>query len=111
MMFHDRLQTAVQLKCRKWVGPKECKLCGVIEDLDHLFFRCPTSQFIWCWVREFPTSLEEFLSVVVGDPGRVCNRTFISLLAGVTWAIWKTRNDWVFSNELVPSPNVLTDLF
>ena len=43
MLYHDRLQTAVQLKNRKWDGPKECKLCGVIEDLDHLFFRCPTS--------------------------------------------------------------------
>jgi hypothetical protein len=95
MMFHDRLETAVQLKSRKWVRPNKCKLCGVVEDLDHLFFRCPTSQFIWCWVRDalgrvsFPTSLEEFLSGMVGDPGRDCNRTFIFLLAGVTWAIWK----------------------
>jgi hypothetical protein len=31
MMHHDRLQTAVQLRNRKWDDPKECKLCGVLK--------------------------------------------------------------------------------
>jgi hypothetical protein len=84
-----------------------------IEDLDHLFFRCPTSHFIWCWVRDvlgwdsIPSSLNDFLTRVVGTLGRACNRVLVFLLAGITWATWKTRNDLVFSNKLLPSPNVL----
>ena len=31
MVFHDRIQSAFQLRKRKWGGPIECKMCGVIE--------------------------------------------------------------------------------
>ena len=47
MLFHDQLQTAVQLKCRKWEGPKDCKVSGRVEDLDHLFFR----YLVLCVIR------------------------------------------------------------
>ena len=31
----------------------------------------------------------------------------IFLLAGLSWVVWKARNDWVFSNVLIWNPNVL----
>ena len=31
MVFYDRIQSAFQLRKRKWGGPIECKMCGVIE--------------------------------------------------------------------------------
>jgi hypothetical protein len=31
MAFNDRIQSAVQLKKRKWRGPAECKMCGEVE--------------------------------------------------------------------------------
>ena len=34
-------------------------------------------------------------------------RGFIFLFAGIAWVLWKIRNDWVFANKLIPSPNVL----
>lgn len=52
-------------------------------------------------------SLSEFLLGEVGMLRRAQNIRLIFLLAGVTWAMWKARNDWVFSNKLISSPNVL----
>ena len=30
------------------------------------------------------------------------------MLASVAWAVWKTRNDWVFNNRLTKSPKGIT---
>ncbi|RLM55419.1 hypothetical protein C2845_PM10G10820 [Panicum miliaceum] len=114
MIWQDRLQTAVQLKKRKWDGPKECKLCNLTEDTDHLLFCCPPSTFIWCWVRdslgwsEIPTTVEELLQKQIdGIPSRDNMRILFYLFAGVAWAIWRTRNDWVFENKLISNPKML----
>jgi hypothetical protein len=110
IVWHDRVQTAVQLKRRNWGGQATCKLCGEVEDLDHLLFRCPVSVFVWCWVRDclgwrsIPTSLDDFQARVLGAPGEKGNKLLIFLLAGVSWALWRTRNDWVFDDFLVNHP-------
>jgi hypothetical protein len=39
-MFHDKLQYAEQLTRRNWKGDINCPLCGVVEDVDHVMFRC-----------------------------------------------------------------------
>ena len=111
MVWHDRVQTTVQLKKRKWGGQIHCKLCGEMEDLDHLFFKCPVALFVWCWVRDslgwscIPASLGDFQDDFLGGPGDKDNRLTIFLFAGVSWALWRTRNDWVFDDLLVKHPN------
>lgn len=47
MVYHDRIQAAVQLKKRNWAGPEECKLCGELETVDHILFQCPMALFLW----------------------------------------------------------------
>ena len=112
MVWHDRVQTTVQLKKRKWGGQIHYKLCGEMEDLDHLFFNCPVALFVWCWwVRDslgwscIPASLGDFQDDFLGGPGDKDNRLTIFLFAGVSWALWRTRNDWVFDDLLVKHPN------
>ena len=52
--------------------------------------------------------MEEFFSEVIWAPGWGSRRRgLIFLFAGITWVLWKIRNDWVFANKLIPSPNVL----
>lgn len=46
MVFHDRIQSATQLKKKKWTGSKECKMCGVIEITNHIMFCCPIAAFL-----------------------------------------------------------------
>jgi hypothetical protein len=55
----------------------------------------------------FLYSLDNFLTEVVGEPGRAQNRQMIFLLGGVCWVLWKTRNDWVFNDILISKPNAL----
>jgi len=66
--------------------------------------------FVWCWVRDsfgwlrIPSSFEDFQASFLGKPGAKNNCTHIFLFAGVCWALWRTRNDWVFSDILVRHP-------
>jgi hypothetical protein len=55
---NDKIQTAEQLRKRNWTGPVECKLCGKIESVEHLFLQCIVASFCWNVVRdalEWPT--------------------------------------------------------
>jgi hypothetical protein len=38
MTAHDRIQSTVQLKKKKWSGPEECSSCDRIETSDHILF-------------------------------------------------------------------------
>ena len=66
--------------------------------------------FVWCWVRDslgwqhIPSCFEDFQAGFLGDPGAKTNRIHIFFFAGVSWELWRTRNDWVFSDILVRHP-------
>jgi hypothetical protein len=51
-VLNNKIQSASQLKKRNWSGPVECKLRGLQESTDHLFFSCVVSQFSWCIFRD-----------------------------------------------------------
>lgn len=48
---------------RNWVGDKRCYFCNEDENIEHLFFRCLVSKYIWslisftiktpCWSSSF----------------------------------------------------------
>jgi len=83
MAWHDRIQTAQQLKRRNWDGSKRCKYCGLEESADHLLFQCPTAMVTWCWVRDslgwpkIPTSIISYQ-----DLGREGVITLVVILCG-----------------------------
>ena len=110
MAFNDRIQSVVQLKKRKWTGPKECKLCGEKETADHIFFECPVAIFVWtvikdlCGLLRVPTKCAELVELLTQSRVRNFNSLFLFLCAGALWAIWKTRNAWVFEDKLLKSP-------
>lgn len=106
LMIKGRLQVAKQLKKMKWPGSPLCKLCGVEEDVDHLMFRCPPTQFLWCCFRDafgwdrIPTDRSKMLDIIQHQRG-VDNKTLWVYVAAGIWAIWLIRNDWVFNNRLM----------
>jgi hypothetical protein len=51
-LTNKKLQTAVELKNKKWKGDIRCYLCGRVEDTDHIFFRCSIAQFVWCCLHD-----------------------------------------------------------
>ena len=110
MAWHDRIQTTNQLKRRNWDKDEVCKFCGVEETVNHLLFQCPIARVTWCWVRDSlgwpgaPTSITNFqdLFLMHGDGDRKALMWWV--MAAVGWALWKSRNDLVFSNIVIKSP-------
>jgi hypothetical protein len=51
-VVHDRLESAEQLKKREWNGEIECQLCGRMESIDHILFRCVCSWYVWTVIQE-----------------------------------------------------------
>ena len=113
MAFQDRIQSAVQLKKRKWGGDAGCKLCGELETADHLLFSCPIAVFVWVFLKE-ALSLErafssraELLNLVLVKKKGLDRTNLLFVCAGAMWTLWKTRNDLVFNDKLISSPMVL----
>jgi hypothetical protein len=46
-LYNDKIQIAEQLKKRNWTGLVECKLCGQVESVEHLFLQCAVARFCW----------------------------------------------------------------
>jgi hypothetical protein len=66
-VFNDRLQSVEQLKKREWKGDINCVLCSIVEDVDHIMFRCVLSRYVWSKLREvfgwshYPSFREDFV--------------------------------------------------
>jgi len=110
MAWHDRVKTAQQLRKRKWDGSKQCKYCGKEETVDHLLFQCPAAMVTWCWVRDslswprIPTPITSFQDICVEVAASYSSEFMWWIVAAVGWALWKSRNDLVFSNIIDKSP-------
>jgi len=113
MLYHDRVLTGDQLKIRKGKGSERCKYCGKLETRNHIFFNCNIAQMIWVWVRvslrwfERPISIQNFEDIMGINFGAVRDSSVFFILASVTWSLWKTRNNWVFNNNLIKSPKAI----
>jgi hypothetical protein len=112
-MFHDRLQSAEQLKKRNWKGEISCPLCGVVEDVNHIMFRCVCNRFAWAVVKEalgwkqLPSSLEEFTQGWLDGSFKANNRIILFCLGAMCWSLWKVRNKMVIEKKLIASPQVV----
>lgn len=54
------------MKRKQWKGSVNCILCGVPEDVNHLFFGCSLAQFFWVSFKatlgwdKIPSDLKDF---------------------------------------------------
>jgi hypothetical protein len=110
MAWHDRIQTVQQLRRRNWDGACSCKFCDAEESVNHLLFQCPIAVATWCWVRDslgwtrIPTSILSFQNLLSASGGVEGKMKLWWVMAAVGWALWKTRNDLIFSNIVIKSP-------
>ena len=92
----------------RWKGDSKCNLCGLDENIQHLFFECRVARFIWnmlfitfniqppkptshmfgSWIRRFAPGLRK--QMIVG-------------IAAFCWVLWLNRNDAVFQNLFAKS--------
>lgn len=77
--------------------------------IDHLLFRCRLATFGWCWIRDSlgwdstPVDAGDFESKFTTTLGGSNNRSMVMIMATNSWALWRTRNDLVFSNHIIKS--------
>ena len=113
MVYHDRIQSVVQLKKRRWTGEVNCKMCGEIETADHILFRCPTARFLWIFLENSlslncsPTSREELFFDVLPNNYERGKTNMLFLCADTLWTLWKTRNELVFDDKVIPTTDIL----
>lgn len=88
MVAHDRIQSAIQLKKKKWAGPAECSASDKTETTDHILFQCHIAVFLWYFVRNVfgwqksPTSCEDFLVEFVDNRRGKLQKTSLFICAG-----------------------------
>lgn len=108
-VLQNRLQTAVNLKRRKWKGSHKCVICGEPETEDHILFRCSLAKLTWTAIKEAlgwdrpPTGTQDFLYNWVKRGGRKSNLVLFCL-ATVWWSLWTTRNKFVIEGVLPTFP-------
>jgi hypothetical protein len=81
-LYNEKIQTAERLKKRNWAGSMECKLCGQVESVEHLFLHCAVARFCWGVTRDvlawdsIPVCLEGLHMRLVAGSARL-NRNVI----------------------------------
>jgi hypothetical protein len=111
--FQDRLQTRQQLKARNWRGSERCCLCGSVEDVDHLLFRCPLAEFVWACMGEaldsegYPRNMNDLLSNWLPKGFGVSYQLGLACFAGLAWVIWTVWNKICMQKKI---PNSSIDL-
>lgn len=110
-LCNDKIQSAEQLKKRNWNGPIECKLCGQTESAEHIFVTCAVAKLCRSVVRDalewarLPTCMEDVIEKLV-EGSHKTNRAFVFLFGCLSWSLWLIRNDLVFNDITIASPDV-----
>ncbi|KAL6607011.1 hypothetical protein ACP70R_042664 [Stipagrostis hirtigluma subsp. patula] len=113
LLSHDRIQAAEQLVKKNWKGSVECKVCGEIESCDHIIFNCPVAKYLWSLFSSYlrasitPSSYKELVELVLGKAGCKRNAILLFIFGAMAWALWNTRNDRVFRDVLISSPDAV----
>ena len=109
MATHDRIQCGVQLKKKKWSGPEECFMCGILETSDRILFQCPITMFLWSFMHDClgqvssPISYASLFFETIEKCRGKKQVVTVFLCAGALWSVQKTRNDVVFNKKILSS--------
>ncbi|KAF1864448.1 hypothetical protein Lal_00021871 [Lupinus albus] len=110
-LFHDRIPTKDAL-LRRGVsllngGGATCSLCNNhFESSQHLFSSCSLTYFVWQlmykWLNIFvalpPVPINHFLNHCGMVKDRKCRKAWSIIWFATVWAIWRSRNDFIFNN-------------
>lgn len=121
--FHNRLPTKDKLRSIGGLSSSNdyvCVLCNNhVQDLDHLFFSCPTAMIVWC-------NITTLLDIQVEGNGSAWQNfllwrdncrikkgyrgiTGMPWLA-VMWSLWVLRNDILFNGSICNISDLLWNI-
>jgi hypothetical protein len=86
-------------------------MCGVLESTSHIFFHCALASFCWCMCRDAlcwpfsPSDVVDIFNFCYNSSNKQTKRV-LYLFGAVAWSLWLIRNEFVFQNIVIHSPNV-----
>jgi hypothetical protein len=96
--------TKDNLARKNWRGSQKCVGCSSNETIKHPFIECPYAKMVWriiFYATELtpPSSIRHmFGSWLSNQSSKVRNLIWVGV-AAVCWAIWRCRNDIIFSQN------------
>lgn len=97
---------------KRWKGSVVCSLrCGQ-ESIDHIFFHCTLSKYMWICMKQnigrewFPNSVEELFENRDGIKPHISQSLHLFLIACV-WALWRNRNKMTIKKNFPSSSYVI----
>lgn len=105
----DVILTKDNLLRKKWKGDPNCAFCSEKETIDHLFFGCNVSKYVWSIIAVTvgancrPESIDQYMSWIKQYLPNGMKFHFVGL-AAIIWATWKLRNRMCFEKKLIQSP-------
>lgn len=109
-VFNNKLQVAQNLVKKGWKGNINYCVCGCLESIDHIFFKCHLAKYIWSFIKEvcqlnsYPTSLDDFNSTWLMGKGPFPIWLIIFLFVGFVWALWTSRNKMTINKKFPKYP-------
>jgi hypothetical protein len=108
-LARGRLPSNDQLLLRRGPSNGNCALCGLPEDVDHIFFNCSLAQFMWSGLRDMfsvnwsPASRQDWLNILANFAPRA-KRLLWTLFVAQSWALWITRNKFSIEGVFPKQP-------
>lgn len=105
LMLKRSILTKDNLIYRGWVGDKTCMFCGADESINHLFFFCPLSRYIWNYLcctfglPSPPVDIGQLFTVWVKKFARRPRKLVLFGLVAIFWTIWKVHNSACFQRN------------
>lgn len=109
-LVNNKLQCAFNLSKKKLKGSDKCCLCGVIETVDHIFFKCVLAKMSWSVIitvfglHEFPTSIKNLTETWLAGKRPLPIKLILFIFAGFAWALWNTRNKMAIEQVFPKAP-------
>lgn len=102
LLLMKRLNTKEMLLKKQFniQGGTRCVLCNsmVTENIQHLFFSCPSVQQCWQQIG-IPWNLAfDFMNMITTAQNQFPHKFFFEVLAFSCWHIWNRINDLIFNN-------------
>jgi hypothetical protein len=118
-MSRGRLPSNDQILKRRGPSDGLCALCGLPENVNHIFFRCVLAQFVWAGVRDMlgvtwnPSCFTTWERCIQNL--NIKSKRFLRVLfTAICWALWKIRNKFtieaVFPKQRDKDEPLLTQL-
>lgn len=98
---------------RGWGGLQSCNFCNEDESVDHLFLKCDIARIIWFWMGECKNMFNhwrQFTDIIdfANNLSKKDREAFLTVISGVCWSIWTTRNNITFQNaNVISSRNII----